>query len=504
MTGSFSWGRRGMRIVPAVGLVFALAGCPLVTPPGSSTPDAKVGVSKTNVQLDADEATEAVYIWNDGGLYNRLVWSATPQQPWLRIDPASGSSYGPIDGNFANISASRDLTPGVSAQGSILITAVGAATPPVTVNVTAQSNGAIFAGSNVSDAVAADFNKDGSMDFAMLNQSTGGIDIFYGPNAKGAPNDRFIAIATGPDFLSDLVYGDFTNDGFPDLVVSDRQSNDLAVAPGAETGFGELRRFDLSSAGLFTQAIALTDFDANGALNVVMFTASAGFFIGVAEPNAAGDGIRFTGDGTTFALGIAVSVAAGNVVGDSRPDIVLPFFATSGNLMIHENQSAITRNEAGENPPDIARTPIFVPVGGRPVEVAITDLNGDGVNDLVAAGQDTANGHVSTVINNGDGTFADAVITPVCDEPEALALGDFNGDGVMDVAVGCETGQNLTVLTGDGAGGLTAAQTINTGFATTVLRSTDWNGDGNIDLIAGDTAGMILPLLGSGTGNFAP
>src|SRR4051812_9114329 len=70
--------------------------------------------------------------------------------------------------------------------------------------------------------------------------------------------------------------------------------------------------------------------------------------------------------------------------------------------------------------------------GTGPSAVAVGDFNNDAVLDLAVAGGST----VSVLLGNTDGTFRPAVSSPAGDTPDSLAVGDFNADGKLDVATG--------------------------------------------------------------------
>ena len=72
-------------------------------------------------------------------------------------------------------------------------------------------------------------------------------------------------------------------------------------------------------------------------------------------------------------------------------------------------------------------------VGTHPHAVAAVDLNGDGKLDLVTA--DTHANSISVLLGNGDGTFQTQIATPAGNKPAFAAIGDFNKDGHLDLAV---------------------------------------------------------------------
>src|SRR5579863_2640304 len=99
-------------------------------------------------------------------------------------------------------------------------------------------------------------------------------------------------------------------------------------------------------------------------------------------------------------------------------------------------------------------TPIPYPAGGQPHDVAAGDFNGDGIPDLAVANYSTNN--ISILIGKGDGTFKTAVNYPAGSFPSSVAVGDFNQDGHLDLVVtdsnNFMSGANICVLLGNGDG----------------------------------------------------
>ena len=146
------------------------------------------------------------------------------------------------------------------------------------------------------------------------------------------------------------------------------------------------------------------------------------------------------------------------------------------------------------------------PTGNNSRAVAAADLNGDGRLDLIVVNSINGPGSVSILLAGGAaGTFGAATNFPVGDFPLAVAVADFNGDGMMDLAVTNFNTKNLSILLGDGAGGFAAGTPLTTGAGTNVysVAAGDFNGDGKVDLaITAQASGFTAIRLGNGDGTF--
>ncbi len=146
--------------------------------------------------------------------------------------------------------------------------------------------------------------------------------------------------------------------------------------------------------------------------------------------------------------------------------------------------------------------------GADPTAIATGDFNNDGVDDIVTA--DAGSGDISLLLGNADsngnalGTFASAVnihVEAPGGGPMSLAVGDFNGDGNLDVAVAGPSG--LYVLLGNGDGTFAAPTQIAGGDFSGVVADSFFP-DGNTDLAAVDpTTGVVDVFQGNGDGTFA-
>src|SRR6516164_1156948 len=93
--------------------------------------------------------------------------------------------------------------------------------------------------------------------------------------------------------------------------------------------------------------------------------------------------------------------------------------------------------------------PLAFDAGGGAFSVAVGDFNGDAIPDLAVANY---GGTVSVILGKGDGTFLPAKNYPAGIYPASVAVGDFNGDGNQDLAVANGGSNNVSVLLGKGDG----------------------------------------------------
>jgi hypothetical protein len=236
------------------------------------------------------------------------------------------------------------------------------------------------------------------------------------------------------------------------------------------------------STGYYPESVAVEDFNGDGTPDLAVAASSVNILLG-------------KGDGTfqaarSYAPG-GVSVAVGDFNGDGHPDLaVVGGGDGSGTVSVL----------LGKGDGSFQAFQSYA-VGSYPKSVAVGDFNGDGSSDIAVANYNSNT--VSILLGRGDGSFRVAQNYATGSGAISVAMGDFNGDGHPDLAVansGTSPGYKGTVsiLLGKGDGTFQAAQSYALGGYVSSVAVGDFNGDGKLDLVT--SVGTLL--LGNGDGTF--
>ncbi|HEY2383626.1 MAG TPA: FG-GAP-like repeat-containing protein [Terriglobia bacterium] len=510
--------------IPMANLIVNFTGLPTLTITSAALPDGYTGAPYA-----------ATLVATGGGtLYSNWAIGAGALPPGLVLDGASGivagtptttsgSPYGfsvTVQDNLGNMAAPQTFTITVATGMTTSTVLTSSANPqslgqPVTLTATitpAPTTGKVtFYDSTTLLGISSISNGIATLHTSMLASGARSLKAYYGGGAayrpsmsatvketvRAVPTNGFHAGATlmfGATANS-VVIGDFNSDGKADLAVTnDVFAGTISVFLGK--GDGTFQTAAHFGAGINPMSPVVADFNGDGKTDLAVLAnfipsrTTVGVFLG-------------NGDGTfqpamSFGADIGSNaIAAADLNGDGNADIVVAN-ATSNDV------SVLLGNGDGT-----FQSAVNFGVGSYPLSVSVGDFNDDGRADIVSANSGLfGGGHdVSVLLGNGDGTFQSAVDFGVGPYPYFVVVGDFNGDGEVDLAVAnyatycCSTIPSVSVLLGNGNGTFQTALSFAAGSQPFSLAVGDFNGDGAADLaVVNDSTDYVILLLGNGDG----
>jgi hypothetical protein len=180
------------------------------------------------------------------------------------------------------------------------------------------------------------------------------------------------------------------------------------------------------------------------------------------------------------------SIAVGDFNGDGKADLAITnqidnsisYGGSSVSILLGYGDGTFTAGKTITNPP------------AQPRSVVIGDFNGDGIQDLAVAGYST-----QIFLGNGDGTFQPS--TSLSASGSSITVGDFNGDGKADLAMVWPDNYIVSVYFGHGDGTFTQGPSQSTGEFPWAITAGDFNGDGASDLAVTNVMSSTVTVLTS-------
>lgn len=280
-----------------------------------------------------------------------------------------------------------------------------------------------------------------------------------------------------------VAIADFNNDGHPDLVVANQESNTISIFLGLGDGTFPTRS-DIT-VGKAPSAIAVGDFNSDGNMDIAV-TDSGDNTVSILLGH--GDGTFSTP--VTYRTGnTPVALVVKDFNNDNQPDLAIVNQA--------DNTVSILLGQMGGT----FGPKTDYPVGTLPIAIASTDFNADGNADLAVVNH-TSN-TVSILLGRGDGTFGLKTDFATGNGPTGIATGDFNNDAKTDIAVTNTTDASVSILLGNNDGTFNTHNDFATDPGPVGITTGDFTGGGNLDLLIADqTANNMDLLVGNGDGTF--
>ncbi|WP_324672209.1 FG-GAP-like repeat-containing protein [Hymenobacter sp. GOD-10R] len=270
-----------------------------------------------------------------------------------------------------------------------------------------------------------DIDGDGDLDFVATNYT---FTSFTG--RIGALNVR---VNNGNGSFSNTQQLSITDDGYESIRFGDVDSDgDLDLVGANFTGRVDVFLNDGGgtfsfgprvAVGQFPKQVELTDVDGDGDLDVLTFTRNS---ISVRRNDGQGS---FSGTQEVAVADYPRGFAVGDVNGDGSPDLLVSRYGLDSNEI---GQVDVFAND-GSGGFTLGQS---VAVGASPQALKLGDVDGDGDLDFLVCNYYTgvSNNTVTVRLNNGNGVFSGNQQVPVTDYPGSLDLGDVDGDGDLDLA----------------------------------------------------------------------
>lgn len=349
---------------------------------------------------------------------------------------------------------------------------------------------------------AADLDNNGSIGAAVVSGT--GVNIYQGTTGLSFHMQVFYEI--GGD-VNSVSFADFNGDGLPDLAVAydgDGQPGGIAIL--LNKGDGTFAKPVTYASGTLATRFVVFDLNHDGNLDIasVAIGGTVSVLLGKGDGNFGAPTQYSIGTGSGSGSGQAI--AAADVNGDGKPDLVVG--GTTGILLGNGDG---TFHPGSPLPPGASSTFIWAYAAG--------DLNNDGKMDLVY--EDIQNQVIAPLFGNGDGTFRAGPTYAVSQLPDSIVLADYNNDGKLDIINGNgdarafgpgDQSGNVEILLNNGDGTFQGASAYFTSpanpsqsssvFSTVTALATAKFGGVFSGLLASGSDGGLTLFLGNGKGGF--
>ncbi|MGC2091116.1 MAG: VCBS repeat-containing protein [Candidatus Acidiferrales bacterium] len=338
----------------------------------------------------------------------------------------------------------------------------------------------------------ADVNHDGKLDIIVGNMDDGTVSVLLG-DGRGhftpAPGSPFPCGANP----NDIAVADMNDDGNPDLVIANTQTPYLTVLLGdGKGGFKPSAHSPFATKSYpHPHGVVAGNFMGDGKPAVV--TDSWGHHQILLIPSDGKGDLILPGRFFSADLHTDSGVGAADFNKDGNLDILtVDQDANVVGLLLGDGKGGFRK--APGSP---------FPAGDTPWSFTVGDVNGDGIPDVAVVPyepqmQDPARLGLTILLGDGKGGLAPMWGSPFslagCDEPSRVAIGDIKGDGLRDVVVSCAKNDKLFFFMGTKGGTFNVfTHSIPTGWGGLALA--DLTGNGKDDVVVSNNKTATITIL---------
>lgn len=329
------------------------------------------------------------------------------------------------------------------------------------------------------------------------------------PRATGLPPGANVSVSfrlsalpsgglNGGNAMS-VAAGDLDGDGVLDMVVANwhnyrSTSNGLLM----NNGRGAFTSSELIGGWADTSAVALGDFDGDGDLDVVLGSYNAATPNKLLLNNISNHPFPSNGSFSLFdlpgAAGKTQAIAVGDVDLNGHLDIVAVNENSNHQLLLGDGGGGFTATDLPSGP--------FVTSSREHAGVGLADLDNDGHPDIAIAAPSWYGGPGTRLLyNQGNGTF-EAGVRVYAADTNSLALGDLDGDGLIDIIVANSQSGNVILHNLGGRTFVTVTLPGSSSFSTLGVQLGDVNNDGALDIVFSNNNAANQVLINGGSGDF--
>ena len=311
------------------------------------------------------------------------------------------------------------------------------------------------------DMLAHDFNRDGIVDFELLDiYPTNNCIFLVGYPSGGWTMPGHVYLAWPPVAMA---VGDMDNDFRSDFAVA-KGNDELAIVKNPGWGYGVGTQIPV---GFSASRVECTDLDNDGWQDLLVARKSAHHLLVLMNSDSG----SFISPASSLGPVSPASIVPTDIDQDGDMDLLVAQ-TEAGSLKLYRNNGLGAFVDS-----------VVVTVGGNPTALAAGDLNGDGFPDVVSV--DSAACTLTIVQNRGALGFTAATPAPVAGwGPNNVLLADFDGDRDLDIATLNRGSASVSIFKNLGGMSFTRLLVAGLDYMPNDFCAVDWDFDGDLDIVA--------------------